>query len=66
MQRGWTKTQVDYAFAHPTTNVDIKPLQDYIQKAAAKNIPLTAIKQKLLAQGWDEKVVDRELKSSKK
>lgn len=66
MQRGWTKTQIDYAFAHLASNVDVKPLQDYIQKAAAKNIPLVTIKQKLLAQGWDEKVVDKELKSYKK
>lgn len=66
MQRGWTKTQVDYAFAHLASNADVKPMQEYIQKAAAKNIPLTAIKQKLLAQGWDAKVVDRELKNYKK
>jgi len=71
IEKGWKEEQIKFAFAElewakkekaatkPTA--DIRPMQEYIKAALARGLSKDVILKKLVSQGWDEKLVKKEL-----
>lgn len=65
LDKGWDEKQVNFAFKEldkaPKKQQNLAPLKEYIKLALQKKMDKQTIAKKLVSQGWDEKLVKKEL-----